>query len=130
MKNPCQQLPCRRSRGFSLLELLTVLAVVGVMAGLALPALTLKDESKSAAAKRMGQELSALATAASIAGADVVVDGDLNATVSRLVQGIAPADGPFKDRIFKLSGGEESLIEEAKRYLRVSDGMLLFNRNI
>ena len=114
--------------GFSLYELLVVIAVLGIAAGLVLPSIRVTEEGRIVAAQRMAQEMASLATVASAAGADAVVEGNLNATILRLQDGITPGDGPFKGRIFKYGRGPAEAVEAAKRYLRVENGILIFEK--
>ncbi|MBL9117297.1 MAG: type II secretion system protein [Verrucomicrobiaceae bacterium] len=120
--------PKQRS-GFSLFELLVVIAVLGVAAGLVLPSIRMTEEGRIVAAQRMAQEMASLAMAASAAGAEPVIEGDLNATVQRLQSGVTPTDGPFAGRVFKYGGGPADAVEAAKRYLRVENSILIFERS-
>lgn len=93
----------RRSDGFSLMELLLVIALIGILSNIALFALS-GTSSKVDVLKnrRNAQTLASQAAAASAAGASFVVSGDVCATITHLQNGTAPCSGAFKSRVFKL----------------------------
>ena len=101
-------------------------AIVGIIAAIALPALDPSSVSRDSSDRRVAQEMANLAAAAQIAGVEVVVSGDLRATVDLLEEGVSPADGPFKGRIFRLKGLTERSITGAMKYLKVSGDQLIY----
>ncbi len=116
----------RRSFGFSLFEVLVVVAAIGLLAAIALPSLTAAKVSEESSHRRNAQQLATVAATATIAGASAVVEGDLVATVNRLVAGVAPTSGPFKGRLFQVGGMDAEARTGAMNYLRVSNGQLIY----
>ena len=108
------------------MELLTVIAILGVMIGIMVPNLAVTSRSRDVQNQRNAKSLISVAVGAEIAGVSLVVEGDLNATVNRIVQGAAPASGAFKDRVFKVTGMDSDAIEGAKQYLKVEGERLVF----
>lgn len=119
----------RRSDGFSLMELLLVIALIGILSNIALFALS-GTSSKVDVVKnrRNAQTIASLAAAASAAGASFVVSGDVRATLLVLKDGAAPASGIFKGRVFKLPPMNDDQIDGAIPYLRVTDTELVYQR--
>lgn len=112
--------------GFSLFELLVVVAAIGLLAAIALPSLNAKTASEEASHRRNAQQLATIATTANIAGAISVVPGDLSATVTLLVQGVSPTKGPFKGREFRVGGLDQAAQTGAMTYLQVVDNQLIY----
>lgn len=119
----------RRRKGFSLMELLIVIALIGILSNIALFALSGTSGKVDAVKnKRNAQTIAALAAAASAAGASFVVSGDVRATVANLQNGTAPASGVFKDRVFKLQPMTDDQIDGALPYLSAPETELLYTR--
>ena len=124
MKNQLSQRS--QHQGFSLVEMLTVVAVIGVLAGIALPSLNATSASREVQHQRNAKSLISMAVGADIAGVSLIVTGDLDATVNRIMTGAAPTQGAFKDHIFRLHGLTAEAAEGAKKYLKVEGERLVF----
>ena len=92
----------RRPAGFSLVELLTAIAILGIITGLAVPLInSVNNSARTSVARRNAQTVSstfAVAKTAGVSGwnsqstgAQIVVD---------LMHGVTPIDGPFAGRLF------------------------------
>jgi prepilin-type N-terminal cleavage/methylation domain-containing protein len=125
MKLQNSRIPCYR-KGFSLVELLTVVTVLGALVGLLVPNLAIASKSRDVQNQRNAKALISVAVGAEVAGVSLVVEGDLNATLTRITQGAAPTTGAFKGRVFRASGMDWDAIEGAKKYLKVEGDRLLF----
>ncbi len=108
------------------MEMLSVLAILGVLTALVVPNLSVMNRTRDVQDQRNAKTLISVVVGAEVAGVSLVVDGDLNATVNRIVQGAAPTSGAFKDRVFKVTGMNADAVEGAKRYLQVEAGRLVF----
>jgi prepilin-type N-terminal cleavage/methylation domain-containing protein len=120
----------RASHGFSLIELLTVVAILGVFASIALVMMgNINQSSVDTRDRRNAQELAAVCASAQAAGIDFVVDGDLAETIRNVVKGGEPADGAFAGRFFGLQGLAPADQETAKKFLELTNGSLQFKPN-
>ncbi|MDF1754987.1 MAG: type II secretion system protein [Verrucomicrobiales bacterium] len=83
----------RSFAGFSLVEMLTVVSVIGILSAIGLPAISnIRESAKIGAAKRNAQEaasLSAIADAAGIAHVVPELAGGVEATLAILADGIS-----------------------------------------
>jgi prepilin-type N-terminal cleavage/methylation domain-containing protein len=113
-------------KGFSLVELLTVVAILGVLVGMLVPNLAISNRTRDVQNQRNAKTLISVVVGAEVAGVSLVVEGDLDATVARIIQGAAPTSGAFKDRIFGAPGMDRDAIEGAKQYLKVEGEQLVF----
>jgi prepilin-type N-terminal cleavage/methylation domain-containing protein len=114
-------------RGFSLVELLTAIAVISVVAGLAIPYFA--DMTNVASEKkdqRNAQTIAGAAACASAAGAKFVVAGDKLATVKKLRAGVAPLSGPFKGQTFRVPGIADDDLTRALPYLTLINDELQY----
>lgn len=114
------------SHGFSLVELLVTIAVIGIICSIAVPALSVSETGKVTRDRRNAQELASLCASAQAAGLDLVVPGDLDQTVANLIRGGSPSSGPFKDRLFALRGMAAQDAINAAKYLRLEGRYLIF----
>ena len=117
MKN----LKINKKKGFSLVELLVVIAVIGVIAAIAIPAMSnIFGNSKQAKAKRNAQNIASVYAAARAAGASFSVanegnGADIDAVVTSLSTGI-PGSGNFATSKFQISM-DAAEVAAAKTYL-------------
>lgn len=115
------------NRGFSLLEMLLFISVLGIIVALVLPFFgSHKGSFENARAKRNAKELISVCTAAQVAGIKMVVPGDLDETVKKLVAGATPDRGVLKGRIFKVNLVNEDDLLGAQRFLTIENGELLY----
>ncbi len=103
----------RHPRGFSLVEMLVVIAVIGVIAGIAVPTIgNITSNADEGATKRNAQNLCSLHTAAVAAGYDFNTEdkSEIAAQLKTGVTGPAIAGSDFR---LKLSDGE---VDDALAY--------------
>ncbi|MCE9519830.1 MAG: type II secretion system GspH family protein [Verrucomicrobia bacterium] len=121
--------PTRSSRGFSLVELLTVIAVIGIIASIAIPNIgSITTAAKSAAAQRNAQSICSMFAAGQAAG--VTWTGTTrNLLVGSVITGQAPADGAFVGKTFKVPNVSGTDLTSAYVYIgKDSDNNLFYDR--
>lgn len=101
-----------RSAAFSLLEMLVAIAIIGIMSAITL--VFISQPQRQAIMESVDRKNAAMvvsmATSASVAGANPVVNSDVEATVRKLMEGITPETGSLRGRRFVVSGiTEENL---------------------
>jgi len=111
------------------MEMLIVVAIIGIMVNLVLFSWSgNNNEVVAIKNRRNAQTIASVASTASVAGADFVVEGDIPATVDNLKDGVAPTSGIFKGREFKLPAMAPAEITGAITHLRWSGTDLIYQR--
>jgi prepilin-type N-terminal cleavage/methylation domain-containing protein len=116
----------RRRQGFSLLEMLSVIAVIGIICGIAIVNGIPDDRYAAARDQRNAQELAALCESASAAGLNFVVADNMDETLANIIRGGTPEKGVFKGRIFSLRSMSAASAKSASKYLRLVGNGLLY----
>jgi prepilin-type N-terminal cleavage/methylation domain-containing protein len=118
------------TRGFSLVEMLTTIAVLGVMTAIALMSISqINQNSKETRDRRNAQELAAVCAVAQAAGVEFVVSGDLPKTIENIVAGGTASEGAFAGKSFGMRGLQPADQETASKYLELADGNLNYKPN-
>ena len=118
--------PVTRKAGFSLFELLLVVALIGVMSAIVIPTMNSNSTYEAARNRRNAQEMSAICASAQVAGLNLVVPGDLPATIRNILAGGSPTSGPFKGQRFRASGVQEPDAMKAITYLQLQGSTLIY----
>ena len=119
---------CALRTGFSLVEVLIVIAVLGVLASIAMNSLANQREAiDQTRNRRNAQEIASLCIVAQAAGVSFVVPGDPAQTARNAVIGATASNGSFADKTFRLSGLQEQEILAAAYYLDVQGTAVMYN---
>ena len=115
--------------GFSLFEMLMVVAILGVITGIAVPMLSQSDTVYAARDRRNAQELASISMMAQAAGLNFVQDESVLDTVRAIVRGGMPVRGAMKGRIFVVPGLSDEDIKAAAKYLSIQNGELRYTNS-
>lgn len=130
MKNSLHKPHRRLNRfGFSLFEVLMVVAILGVISGITIPMFWKTDAVYAARDRRNAQELSATSMMAQAAGLNFIQEESVQDTVRAIVRGGMPVGGAFKGRVFVVPGLSEEDILGAANYLRIQNGELQYTNS-
>ena len=120
----------KKNAGFSLVEMLVVIAVIGIIAAIAVPNIgrinQAADESKD---MRNAQNLASVCAAAQAAGKDFVSGTDVSATVDNIVSGatINAPGNPFNTTFFGVPNLSDAEQSGAESYLGLDNDMLTYD---
>ncbi len=113
--------------GFSLIEMLMTVAIIGIMVGMILPWYGNADQAAQAKHQRNAQTFCSLCTAAEAAGMALVRDGRSKEQVlEELVQGVTIQTGPLRGRTFRVPNVTTPDINGAAKFVKIQSGMLVY----
>lgn len=113
--------------GFSLFEMMTFVAILGIMVAMAMPLFGNNKDMKQATAKRNAQNFCILAYSANAAGQNVTAGTvTVEEAFNRIAQGVTITRGPLKGRTFRLPNINEQEIKEASTYAKIQNGELIY----
>jgi prepilin-type N-terminal cleavage/methylation domain-containing protein len=127
LKSNAKSSRCRA--GFSLVEMLVVIGVIGVLASIALPVLAgpTKQSADDSRDRRNAQSLAQVYQAGHVAGVDFLVADDLEATVERVRAGGMPNEGSMAGSSYGVPGLTVEAKNGAMRFLELRGEMLLYD---
>lgn len=117
------------SRGFSLVEMLTVISVIGIIASIAIPNIgSISNSAKTATRQRNGQSIVSMFAAGQAAGV-TWAGATRNALVGSVISGQAPTDGAFSGKTFRVPNITGTELTATYPYIGIDgDGNLFYDR--
>ncbi len=124
-----------QNQGFSLVEMLMTIAIIGVMTAMALPTFGSTEPAKQSVHKQNAQNFCSLAIAISSAGVDLTGNvnfanpgsDEVKAVLSNLVQGVTITNGTLAGSNFKLPHLDAAHIDGAAKFVSIKNGELMYN---
>jgi hypothetical protein len=107
-----------------------VIAIIGVIAAIAIPNVDTSKAAKVARDRRHAQELSSFTVAAQAAGLSLVVPGNLDATLDKVLAGGSPLTGAFRGHAFIAPKISKEDARAAARFLKVEEDALIYSSEI
>ena len=116
------------AQGLSLVEVLVVIAVIGILAAVAIPTVTnINESSKKATAIRNAQNAAKISASLEAFGVAHVIPeslGGVEATVRLIREGVTvPAGSPMAGEVFGLPGLSDESIAEMSAHLEIRYGL-------
>lgn len=114
-------------KGFSLFEMLMVVAFIGILASIAVPMMSTDDGFYAARDRRNAQELVSTSVMAQAAGLDFVRGDSLEDILRAVSRGGVVTRGSLKGRSFSVPGLSEEDIKGAAKYVSLNNGALQYS---
>ena len=119
-----------RNRGFSIIEILVVISIIGIIAAIAIPYLSkFTDVADREKTRRNAQNLALVASAAAATGLDFTQSGNnsVDQVISNVITGAVVANGSFEGEIFKAPNMALEEAAPASAYLKVEGRALQYD---
>lgn len=116
------------SKGFSLVEMLVVIAIIGIVAAVAVPQISgFTSSAEDSRNKRNAQTLVSTYAQAQAAGLDLIPTGATKtAAVDAVIAGASINGGAFDGQYFGVPNMEDSSRDDALEFLKLENGMLQY----
>ncbi len=129
MKNVKLNLKKAAKAGFSLVEMLVVIAIIGIIAAIAIPNIgSINDAAKSAAVDRNAQNCASVWNAALAAGYDASAITTKAAAVDALEAGAMQGTDAFSGNFFTTGEIDDASEADVLAKLDYANGVLTYNK--
>ena len=130
MKNVKLNLKKATKAGFSLVEMLVVIAIIGIIAAIAIPNIgSINDAATEASVDRNAQNCASVWNAAIAAGYDASAVADAQAAVTLLEGTTVTGTGPFVGNTFTTGLIDDTIETDVVAKLTLNaDGSLIYNK--